>query len=439
MSPGVKRAALGLGAALAVLAALLAVAAAAVVYRPGLLRPLAEGLLRPPGGTSSLAGVEVGLRPPLLVLRGLDVRWAGSEDRLRLERLLALPIPGRILGDGPWLRRVEVQGLELRRHALGAGTGGPPDLSPLSWVFAVENLSVQGSGLDLDIGGTAVNLEGLSLSLVPVAAGRELTLDADVSLREPGGGATRGRVRGAGTMTPGPGLALRLDVAAPGLELGALGGDLEASAQLALSQELLEVHNLELTLSGAHLSAPSGEPWELGTGRATLAGEVGLDGTDPHLALSRLEVGDLLRGRGSLSGRTLSALTGSLQGTLPEFRRLRPGLAPLLPASLRDLDLRGELPFRLESTASEEGPSLSVELRPGELTLSWPGQGLTARLGGTLGIRAPLSGWARAWRGVSLEGRLEAVADLVRPPLAVRSVRLAVPLSGSLSAFWSRE
>ncbi|MEW6488221.1 MAG: hypothetical protein AB1578_09950, partial [Thermodesulfobacteriota bacterium] len=452
MFRGIKRAALGLGALLALLAALFSLCAAVAVYRPGALRPLIERFLRPPGGSASLDGLEVSLRPPLLVLRGLEVRGPGAEDRVRLERLRAVPILGRVLGTGPWLQRLEVQGLEVRRHLSGAGGGGPPDLSPLSRLFAVEDLSVREARLDLEVGGTAVTVAGLSLTLAPAAGeARELALDAEVGLGPPGGTQTRGRLRGAGRITPGPALSLRLELAVPGFELGdpsglgeldSLGGDLEASADLAVSPERLDLEDLALELSGARLRWPSGEGWELGTVRASLGGGVGLDGSDPRFDLSRLDVGGLLRARGSLSGRSLAEPDGWLEGTLPDVARLKAGPSPLFPAALRDFAPEGELPFRLEGRAGRIGPALvlELELQPEAIVLSWPSQGLEARLGGTLRVTTPLDApIAQAWTQSAVEGRLEAVADLVRPPLAVRSVRVALPLSGSVSALRSPE
>ncbi|MFU8858600.1 MAG: hypothetical protein ACNA8S_16540, partial [Deferrisomatales bacterium] len=440
MSRGIKRMVLGLGAVLAVLAAFLVLVAAIGVYRPATMMPLAEKLLRPPGGTASLEGLEVGLRPPVLVLQGLDVRWADPDDRLRLERLRAVIVPGRVLGRDPWLRALEIHGLEVRRHLRGEGTGGPPDLSPLSWLFAVEDLTVREARFDVDVGGTEVTLDGLSLSLTPVGdTARALALEAGIGLRRAGATPTRGWIRGIGEITAEQTLALRLDLTVPSPAVSGLGGDLNANADLALSPKRMEVGALELELSGARLRWTSGEAWELGTGRASLAGGVGLDGSDPRVELSRLDVGDLLQGRGSVSGPTLARLSGRMDATLLDVGLLKAGLSPLLPADLRDLDAGGELLLRLEGSASRDGLSLALDARPEEIVLSWPSRGLEARLGGTLRVTAPLRGpTAETWAETALEGRLEAVADLARPPLAVRSVHLALPLSGSVSALRSR-
>ncbi|MHB8764043.1 MAG: hypothetical protein ACYDA8_06865 [Deferrisomatales bacterium] len=439
MSRGIQRLALGLGGALAVLVALISLAVAVAAYRPGVLRPLIERLLQPPGGSASLADLEVDLWPPLLVLQGLELRWTGTEDRLHLERLRAVPHPGRLLGAGPWLRELEIQGLEVRRRVSAAGTSGPPDLAPLAWLFAVEDLSIREARFDLEIGAAEVTLEGLSLSLTPAAgAARTLVLETAVGFGRPGGLPTRGRLLGTGRLTPDSAFALRLELAVPGLGLGGLRGDLTANATLALRPERLDVGELTLELADALLSLPSGKEWALGAVGVSLGGGVGLDGSEPRFELSRIEVGDLLRGRGSLSGRSLIELSGWLEGTLPDLALFKPGLPALLPAGLRDLEPGGELPFRLEGSAGREGVSLSLELQPEQLALAWPTQGLQVRLGGLVRLTPPTGGSTpQKWLETAVKGRLEAVADLAYPPLAVRSVRLVLPLAGSLSALRS--
>jgi len=104
--------------------------------------PMGAAGTDPRGGTASLAGLRLSLAPPVLELSGLAIEGPPHEgDLLRLDLLRFELIPGRLFHDGPWLRHVEARGLVFERPRPHEAKGAP-DLTPLTRLFDIEDLSL---------------------------------------------------------------------------------------------------------------------------------------------------------------------------------------------------------------------------------------------------------------------------------------------------------
>ena len=162
-----RRTALWCVAGLATLLGVTALIVALAIYRPALVRPWAERALTPRGGSASLAGLKISLTPPTVVLSGLVVAGPPREgDLMRLDHLKFELIPGRFFHGGPWLRHVEARGVIFERPR-PRGTEGPPDLTALTRLFDIEDLSLTDARLRMAIPQGVLSVDGLRLSLAP--------------------------------------------------------------------------------------------------------------------------------------------------------------------------------------------------------------------------------------------------------------------------------
>jgi hypothetical protein len=420
----------------AVLAALLGtvlLTVALAVYRPALIRPLVERALTPRGGSASLAGLSIALRPPGFSLEGLVIAGPPREgDILRLDLLRVELAPGRLFRGDPWVRSVEAQGLVFERPRPRKAEG-PLDLTPLARLFDIEDLSLTDARLRLALPQGEIAAEGLSVSLAPGEGGiRIFRGDGTLTFRRNGSSLAEGTLTARGQVAPGPAIEADLELTPARLDLPWLAGEAVGRAALRVTRKELQAEDVSLAMPRARLRPGPRAPWSLDPIHLSAAGSVTLDGKEPRLELRVLDVGSLLRARGLLSGPTLEHLTGTAEGEIPRVDRAKALLDFFIPGRLKGLGLEGELPFRLKLAARGTERVLDVELLPRDLPFSWPEAGLQGRFGGALTASSPLQEWLQARAG--LGGRLRGTGRLERPPLAARMFRFDLPLAGELAA-----
>jgi len=396
------------------LAALFGIAATAVtlaVKRPHLIRPLVQWALAPRGGTATLSGLNVSLSPPALTLSGLAIaRPPRESDRLQLDHLRVEPALGRIFSGGPWLRRIEARGLVFERSRPRVAAG-PPDLTPLSRLFDIENLSLSDVRLRLALttGNLAADVPRLEMS--PGDGGiRRLSGNGELSFRGTGAARAEGRFAARGTMMPGPAIDFDMELAPARLDLPWLSGGILGRASMRLTRKRLEGADLTFTLAEARLG-PRGRT-SPGPIRLDAAGSTTLDLKDFNLEVRELIVGDLLRARGRLGGPTLDRLSGTVDGEVPRVERVKALLASLLPRQVDGMDFTGALPFRIHLTARGADRVLGLELQPRQVDFSWPDAKLACRFGGTVEVTGPVQEMRRG--PVVLGWKLSAEAGGVR-------------------------
>lgn len=421
---------------LAVLAAVLGIAASAValaVYRPQMLVPLVERALTPRGGSASLAGMTVTLRPLALSLEGLSITPPpGEGDLLRLDRVRVEAALGRLLRGGPWLRRVEAAGLLFERSQ-PRPAAGPPDLTPLTRLFDIEELSLTDARLRLALPHGDLAAHGLGLVLAPGEGGvRRFLGSTELTFARNGSTLAEGTLTARGEVSAGPAIEADIELTPARLDLPWLAGEVLGQAGLRVTRKGVQADNVTLTLPGAHLRLGTDAPRSMEPIRLVAAGSATLDGREPRLEVRALDVGDLLRARARLGGATLEDLSGAAEGEIPRVERAGALMALLLPGRLEGLELEGELPFRLTLDAREAQRVLDVEIRPRDLGVSWAEAGLACRVGGALKASSPVQGWRDG--AAAIEGRLQGTGRLDRPPLALRRFRFDVPVSGDLAA-----
>jgi hypothetical protein len=332
-------------------------------------------------------------------------------DFLRVEA-----IPGRLLHGGPWMRRVEARGLVFERLR-PREPKGPPDLTPITRLFDIEELSLTDAKMRLAFPQGSLAADALRLSLVPGEGGiRRFSGHGELSFRRNGSNVAYGKVSARGKVTPGPAIEVELELAPARLELPWLAGDVSGRTALRVTRRSLKAEDLILDLVRARLSLGPQEPRTLGTIRLDAAGSATLDGRELRLEARGLDVGGLLVARAKLDGPTLESLSGIADGEIPRVERLKPLLASFLPGRLKGMDLSGNLPFRIRLDARGKERVMALELLPGELAFSWPDAGLRCRFGGTIWALSPLQGWRNGrarldWQlsagagGVLYEGR----------------------------------
>ena len=201
-----RRTALWCVAGLAALPAVAALAVALAVYRPALVRPWVQRALTPRGGTASLAGLRVSLTPPTVALSGLSIAAppSGEGDLLRVDHLRLELIPGRFFHGGPWLRRVEARGVIYERPR-PRETEGPPDLTPLTRLFDIEDLSLTDARVRVAIPQGVLAVDRLRLSLTPGEGGmRAFGGSGESSFRANGAPSSRRSFRPAEPSRPSP-------------------------------------------------------------------------------------------------------------------------------------------------------------------------------------------------------------------------------------------
>ena len=417
-------------------ATLLGVAALTValaVHRPALVRPWVQRALTPRGGTASLAGLGVSLTPPTVALSGLVIASPPAEgDRILLDHLRFELIPGRFFRGGPWLRHVEAKGLVFER-SLRRKTAGPPDLTPLTRLFDVEDMSLTDARLRVAIPQGVLAVDGLRLRMTPGEGGmRAFSGSAEFTFPGKGNPAFAARLSAHGTVTPEPALAVDVESTSGRLELAWISGNLSGRTRLRVTRKDVRAEDLALSLLQARVGpGPRGtilrEPIRL-----NVAARATLDGLEPRLDVRDLDIGGLLIARGELSGPTLEKMSGTLDGEIARVERVRAYWAPLLPGSLAGMELAGRLPWRLSlSTRNAEG-TLTLDLLPPDLGLSWASEGLDCRFGGSFKAEGSLDGWLHG--RATLRGRVRGTGRLDRPPLAVRSFRFDTSLAGSMAA-----
>ena len=427
-----RRTALWCAAGSAVLLGVAALTVALAVYRPALVRPWAQRALTPRGGTASLANLKISLTPPTIVLSGLVIAGPPVDgDLIRLDHLQVELIPGRFFHGGPWLRHLEARGVVFERPR-PRETEGPPDLTALTRLFDIEDLSLTDARVRVAMPQGVLAVDRLRLSLTPGEGGmRAFGGSGDLSFLGKGSPAFAAKLSARGTVTPDPAITVDLESASGHLELPWISGDLSGRALLRVTRKNFQVEDLILTLPQGRVNlGPRGEilPEPI---RLNAAGGATLDGREPRLEVRGLDIGGLLMARGRLGGPTLQKMSGTLEGEIPRLERVRTYWASLLPAPLADMELTGRLPWRLSLSTGIKEPALTLDLLPADLGLSWARAGLDGRIGGSLKAAGSLDGWLHA--RVPLSGRLQGTGHFDRPPLAVRRFRFDTPLGGAVA------
>ena len=419
------------------MAALLGVAAAAValaVTRPQLLRTWVERALAPTGGTASLSDIEVSISPPSLVLSGLAIvpPPSGEGDFLHMDHLRVELVPARLFLGGPWVRRLEAKGVLFERLRPRKAEG-PPDLTPLTRLFDIENLSLTDARLRVALPQGVLALDGLRLVLAPEGSGlRAFRGSGDLSFRGKGSPIFAGRLSASGNVTPEPSFTVDLASDKGRLDLPWIGGDLSGRARLRVTRRDFRIEDLLLALPGGRVNPGPREAAITEPIRLSATAGATLDGREPRLEVRVLDIGGLFVARGRLGGPTLEKISGTLDGEIPRTERLKGLFAPLLPGALAGMELTGRLPWRLSLSGGFTAGVLTLELLPSKMEISLASAGLGCRIGGTFKTEGPLEEWRHG--KASMSGRVLGTARVDRPPLAVRAVRFETTLAGELSA-----
>ncbi|MGB3398643.1 MAG: hypothetical protein WBA34_00555 [Candidatus Deferrimicrobiaceae bacterium] len=429
-----RRTALWCGAGLAALLAVAALAVALAVYRPQLVRPWVERALTPRGGTASLAALRLSLSPPALELSDLTIAGPPSEgDLLRLDHLQCELIPRRLFDGGPWLRHVEVRGLVFERRR-PRETKGPPDLTPLTRLFDIEDLSLTDARLRVALPQGDLAADGISLSLVPGERGiRAFNGDGKLTFRREDSTIAQGTLSARGNVTPGPAIEVDLTLTSARLMLPELAGDVFGQTRVKVTPKNFQAEELSLTLTQGRVSLGPQATKNLGPIRLNATASSTLAGREPRLEVRELDIAGLLLARGQLGGPTLEEISGNLDGEIPQVERVKAVLAPLLPANLTGMDLAGGLPFAFRLSSKGTARVLALELLPRDLQFSWPSTGFRGRFSGTLRAASPLKGWnpGRATLGWKLSADAGNVSYEDRPlPLGALEVRGTAEATG---------
>jgi hypothetical protein len=345
---------------------------ALAVYRPQLVRPWVERALTPRGGTASLEALRLSLTPPVLELSGLAIAGPSHEgDLLRLDHLQCELIPRRLFHGGPWLRHVEVRELVFERPR-PRETKGPPDLTPLTRLFDIEDLSLTDARLRLALPQGDLTAEGVFLSLVPGEGGiRAFHGHGEMTFRRKESTIAKGTLSARGNVTPGPAIEVDLELASARLMLPELTGDVFGQTRLRVTPKRFQAEELSLTLPQGRVSLGPQATKNLGPIRLNAEASSTLAGREPLLEVRGLDIGGLLLARGRLSGPSMEAMSGTLDGEIPQVERVKTVLAPLLPGSLTGMDLTGRLPYRFRLSAKGTARVLALELLR---ICSFPGQ-----------------------------------------------------------------
>lgn len=428
-----KRTALWCGAGLAALLGVAALAVALAVYRPQLVRPWVERALTPRGGTASLADLRLSLSPPTLELSGLAIAGPpGEGDLLRLDHLTCELIPRAFLQGGAWLRHVEVKGLVFERPR-PRETKGPPDLTPLTRLFDIEDLSLTDARLLVALPQGDLTADELSLRLVPGEGGiRALNGDGEVTIRRKEQTVARGTLSARGNVTPGPAIEVDLEFASGRLMLAELAGDVSGRTRVKVTPKRFQAEELSLALTQGRVSLRPQATTTLDPILLNAAASSTLAGREPRLEVRRLDIGGLLLAKGRLGGSTLEEISGTLDGEIPRVERVKTIFAPLLPGSLAGMNLTGRLPFAFRLSARGTASVLAMELLPKDLQFSWPGEGFDCHVEGSLRAEGPFPGWLRG--KASLSGGIKGTGHLKQAPLAVRIFHFDTPLAGEIAA-----
>jgi hypothetical protein len=389
-----RRTALWCGAGLAALLGIAALTVAVAVYRPQLVRPWVERALTPRGGTASLADLRLSLAPPTLELSGLAIAGPpGEGDVFRLDHLQVELIPRRFFHGGPWLRHVEVRGLVFDRPR-PRNTKGPPDLTPLTRLFDIEDMSLTDARMHVALSQGDLSADKVHLSLVPGEGGIRLFMGSgEMTFRRKESTIAFGTLSAGGNVTPGPAIEVDLTLTAARLMLPWLAGDVSGRTRLRVTPKSFQAEELTLTLPQGRVSLGPQSTENLGPIRLNAAASSTLAGREPRLEVRGLDIAGLLMARGQLGGPTPEEISGTLDGEIPRVERAKTVLAPLLPRSLAGIDLTGNLAYRLRLSAQGTTRVVALVLLPKDLQLSWPSARFGCRFGGTLWAASPLEGW----------------------------------------------
>jgi hypothetical protein len=212
-----------------------------------------------------------------------------------------------------------------------------------------------------------------------------------------------------------------------------LAGDVFGQTRVKVTPERFQAEELTLTLLQGRVSLGPQSTNTLGPIRLHAAASSTLTGREPRLEVRELDIAGMLLARGQLGGATLEAMSGTLDGEIPQVERVKTVLAPLLPGSLAGMDLKGRLPFAFRLSAKGTARVLALELLPRDLQFSWPSAGFRCRFGGTLRAASPLEGWnpGRATLGWKLSADAGKVFYEDRPlPLGALEVRGTAEATG---------
>ncbi|MDX1814757.1 MAG: hypothetical protein R3239_02260, partial [Thermodesulfobacteriota bacterium] len=428
-----RRMALWCGAVLAVLLGVAALAVATAVYRPQLVRPWVERALTPRGGTASLADLRLSLSPPALELSGLAIAGPpGEGDLLRLDHLTCELIPRAFLQGGAWLRHVEVKGLVFERPR-PRETKGPPDLTPLTWLFDIEDLSLMDARLLVALSQGNLAADELFLRLVPGEGSiRTFNGEGEVTFRRKGQTVAGGTLSVRGNVTPGPAIEVDLEFASGRLMLAELVGDVSGRTRVKMTPKRLQAEEITLALTQGRVSLRPKATANLDPILLNAAASSTLAGREPRLEVRRLDIGGLLLAKGRLGGSTLEEISGTLDGEIPRVERVKTIFAPLFPRTLAGMSLTGRLPFAFRLSTRGAASVLSLELLPGDLRYSWPSAGFGCRVEGSLRAEGPFPGWFHG--KASLSGGIKGTGHLKQAPLAVRVFHFDTSLAGEIDA-----
>ena len=427
-----RRKALWIGAGLAALLGVAALTVALAVYHPQLVRPWVERALTPRGGRASLSGLRLSLTPPALELTGLAIAGPPSEgDLLRLDKLRFELIPLRLIQGGPWLRHLEAQGLVFERPR-PREPKGPPDLTALARLFDIEDLSLTDARLLVALPQGDLAIEGVRICMTPGEGGnRAFSGHGELTFQRNESTIARGKLSARGNVTPGPAIEVDMELASARLMVPWLNGDVFGQSRLRVTPERFQAEELTLTLPKGRVSLDPQAAENLGPIRLNAAVSATLEGREPRLEVRELDIGGLFLAHGQLGGSTLEEMSGTLDGNIPRIERVKAFLAPLLPGSLKGMDLTGRLPYRLRLSTRETISVLALELSPRDLLFSWPDAGVGCRFEGSVLAEGPFQDWLHG--KASLEGRIQGTGHFERLPLAVRMFRFDAPLAGRIA------
>jgi hypothetical protein len=300
-------------------------------------------------------------------------------------------------------------------------------------LFDIEDLSLTDARLRIALPQGDLTADKLFLRLVPGEGGiRAFHGDGELSFLRKESTLAFGTLSARGNVTPGPAIEVDLKLASARLMLPEITGDVVGQTRVKVTQKYFQAGELTMTLTkGLVRLGPQGTT-TLGPIRLNASASGTLEVKEPHLEVHDLDIAGLLLARGQLGGATLEAMSGNLAGEIPRVERVKTVLAPLLPAKLAGMDLKGSLPYSIRLSAQGTTRVLAMELSPKDLQFSWPSEGFGCRLKGSLLAEGPFPGWLKT--KASLSGRIQGTGHLKRPPLAVRQFRFDTPLAGEIDA-----
>ena len=315
------------------LAALLGIAALSValaIHRPALVRPWVQRALTPRGGTASLAGLKLSLTPPSVALSGLVIAGPPrSGDLIALDHLQFELLPARFLRGEPWLRHVEARGGIFERSG-PRDTEGPPDLTALTRLFDIEDLSLTDTRLRVAMPQGVFSVDGLRLNLAPVEGGmRAFHGSGDLSFRGKGTPVFAAKFSARGTVTAEPALTFDLDIGSLLTARGRLSGPTHEKLSGTLEGEIHRVERMRsywaplLPGALADMELTGRLPWRLSLSSGITDRVLDLDLLPRDLGISSASAGLGCRFAGSFKASgTLDgwlhgkvALSGRVQGT----------------------------------------------------------------------------------------------------------------------------